>query len=296
MKHNVLITGGTGFIGKELAQYLIANGHQVAILTRRKKEIPFKQYLWDIEKGEIDPEAIEFSTAIIHLAGENISARRWSKMQKRKIVRSRIQSTILLYKSIASAKKKPSVIISASAVGYYGAVTGDDIFTEESPQGQDFLAETVGKWEKEMLRFSSDLGIRTAILRLGVVFSPNDGALKKMLLPLKFGFAAPIGKGRNYIPWISIHDLMRLFVFALENKSVSGIYNATSPTHFTNRELMKEIAQIKHKFFIPFGVPAFLLKLVFGEMSCVILEGSRVSSKKIRQSGFSFDDELADIF
>ncbi len=125
MKHNVLITGGTGFIGKELAQYLMSRGHQVAILTRRKKDIPFKQYIWDVEKGKIDSEAIEFSTAIIHLAGENISDRRWTQKQKRKIVRSRVQSTELLYTTIASAKQKPSVIISAISLPAFEAYSAD---------------------------------------------------------------------------------------------------------------------------------------------------------------------------
>ncbi|HHH52850.1 MAG TPA: TIGR01777 family protein [Bacteroidetes bacterium] len=296
MKHKVLITGGTGFIGRNLAQYLTDNGHQVAILTRHKKDIPFKQYLWDIEKGNIDSEAIEFSSVIIHLAGENISARRWSKKQKRKIVNSRIESTKLLYKAISSAKDKPSIVISASAVGYYGTYTSDDIFTEQSPQGQDFLADTVGKWENEALRFASDLGIRTVILRLGVVFSSQEGALKKMMLPLKFGFSATIGPGKNYIPWISLKDLMRLFLFALENKKVSGTYNATSPIHITSRHLMKEIALIKHRPFIPLGVPTIILKMVYGEMASVILKGSRVSSEKIKQLGFSFFDKITDIF
>jgi uncharacterized protein (TIGR01777 family) len=295
MKHKVLITGGTGFIGRNLAQYLTDNGHQVAILTRHKKDIPFKQYLWDVEKGNIDSEAIEFSSVIIHLAGENISARRWSKKQKRKIVNSRIESTKLLYKAISSAKDKPSIVISASAVGYYGTYTSDDIFTEQSPQGQDFLADTVGKWENEALRFASDLGIRTVILRLGVVFSSQEGALKKMMLPLKFGFASPVGKGNQYVPWISLHELIRLFRFAIENPSLQGLYNAVSPLQITNKDLMRQLATCKKKIFIPMGLPAIIFKLLYGEMASVVLQGSRVSSEKIRKAGFKFTEEIADV-
>lgn len=295
MIKNVLITGGNGFVGSEIMKLLILNGYHVAILSRRKKNTSIKHYLWNIDQGWIDPEAIKFADAIIHLAGENISSKRWTKKQKRKILESRTHSTELLYGAVKTSSSKPRLIISASAVGYYGTYTSEKIFSENLHQGTDFLAKTVGEWEKSVSAFK-DLNMRIVIFRKGVVMSPKGGALKKMLLPLKFGFATPVGKGKQYVPWVSLNDLIRLFLFTIENEEIEGVYNVVSPVHITNKELMLQIADIKNKLFIPFGVPALILKLIYGKMSSVILQGSRVSSEKITKTGFNFSDGIIDVF
>ena len=291
----ILVTGGSGFIGSELCKQLTSKGYQIAILSRKKKSIPIKQFIWDIDRAWIDPKAIEFADAIIHLAGENISSKRWTKKQKRIILESRTRSTELLYSAIKTSSSKPKLIISASAVGYYGNRTSEEIFTEDYPRGTDFLSKTVYKWENSMSSFE-EFNIRTVIFRMGAVMSPNGGALKKMLLPVKFGVATPVGSGNQYIPWISLNDLSGLFLFAIENEKLKGIFNAVNPLHLTNRELMAQIASIKHKPFIPIGVPPIILKLIYGKMSSVFLQGSRVSSTRIIKSGFSFSDGIRDVF
>lgn len=295
MINNILVTGGSGFVGSELCKQLTLKGYQVAILTRKKKSISIMQYIWDIDSDWIDPKAIDFADAIIHLAGENISSKRWTEKQKIKILDSRLRSTELLYSAIANSSIKPKLIISASAVGYYGNSTSEEIFTEESLQGIDFLAKTVAKWENSMSSFK-ELKIRTVIFRMGVVISPKGGALKKMLIPVKFGLVNPVGSGNQYMPWISLNDLIRIFIFAIENENTNGLFNAVNPLHLTNRDLMTQIASIKNKAFIPIGVPSIILKLLFGKMSSVILQGSRVSSSKITKSGFSFSDGIRDVF
>lgn len=295
MIHKILVTGGSGFIGSEICNQLIAKGYEVAILTRNKKTISINQYVWDIDNGIIDPAAIKFADAIIHLAGENISSKRWTEKQKKKILESRLKSTKLIYKYVKNASVKPKLIISASAIGYYGNKTTEKIYSEESPNGTDFLAKTVFNWEESMSLFT-ELKIRTIILRLGVVFSIKGGALKKILLPVKFGFVNPIGSGNQYIPWVSLNDIANLFLFLIANKNIKGVYNAVHPEQINNKELMQKIAIIKNKPFIPIGVPPFLLKLVYGEMANTILHGSHVSSSKITNTGFIFNDQISDLF
>ncbi|NQW37505.1 MAG: TIGR01777 family protein [Flavobacteriales bacterium] len=295
MKSNILITGGSGFVGAEVACQLVLNGYQVAILSRQDKPSGIKRFIWDIEKSWVDPDAILFADVIIHLAGENISSKRWTKKQKQVILESRKHTTEILYNAIKISKSRPELIISASAVGYYGTQKSDVIFTETSQQGAGFLAETVAKWEQSVALFQ-ELNIRTVIFRMGVVMSPEGGALIKMLLPLKLGFATPVGNGNQYVPWISLNNLSRLFLFSIETKTINGIFNAVSPIHFTNKSLMQEIAKIKAKPFFNIGVPALLLKFIYGEMSEVILQGNRISSDKIIGYGFEFSDDLNNVF
>jgi hypothetical protein len=291
MENNVLITGGTGLIGLEIASKLSQEGYNVALLTRNKRALPYKQFLWNIETNFIAPEAISFANIIIHLAGENIASKRWTKKQKERIISSRVKSTNLLYNTIKNAKNKPHTLISASAVGYYGNNTKDNLVTEENPSGNDFLAQTVAAWEAAVLKFEK-LNIRTVIFRLGVVFSSKGGALQKIKTPLKFKISAPIGSGNQYISWISLDDFSRLVLFTIKNTTINGIYNAVNPEFITNKALMKRLAKKHHALYVPIGFPSWLLHLVLGEMASVVTTGNKASAKKITQAGFTYKDTI----
>lgn len=288
MGKKILITGGTGLIGSVLSELLIEKGYTVAVLSRSKEIKGTKSFYWDYESKILDEEAIEFADIIIHLAGEDISKSRWSKKQKQKIVDSRVQTTNLLFEKASKAKKKPQLIISASAVGYYGMTTSEHIFKEEDKPGNDFLANTVISWEQSVDQFNQ-LGIRTVKLRLGVVFSKKGGALAKMIMPVKLGLGSALGSGKQYVPWIEISDLTQMFLFVVENEKAETVYNAVAPDYITNHELIKSLAEALGKpFFVP-KVPAFILKLIFGSMADVFLQGSKVSSEKIQSMGFKFN-------
>ncbi|MDA3906550.1 MAG: TIGR01777 family oxidoreductase [Bacteroidales bacterium] len=288
MGKNILITGGTGLVGTAIKDLLISKGYNVGILSRQKKISGIKSFNWDYEKEILDAEAIEFADVIIHLAGENISSKRWTAKQKKRIIDSRVKTTELLYSAVQKSDKKPSKIISASAIGYYGSQTNDHIFTEEDGPGNDFLARTVVEWENAVDKFSG-LGIETSMLRLGVVMSLKGGALPEMLKPLKFRFAMPLGSGGQFVPWIALEDLARMFLFVIEKNDAATIYNAVNPQQINNRQLMKYLAKKQHRWFIPIGIPAFIFKIIFGEMAVILLEGSRVSAKKIEKDGFQFN-------
>ncbi|MFC2111614.1 TIGR01777 family oxidoreductase, partial [Bacteroidota bacterium] len=212
---------------------------------------------------------------------------RWTKSQKKKIIDSRVKSCNLLFEKIKNSKKKPDVFISASAIGFYGSFTSDDIFDEESQSGNDFLAETVVKWEESVEQIKS-LGIRVVKLRTGVVFSKNGGALPKMMKPITMGFGSAIGSGKQYVPWIEIRDLARMYLLVIENPEMNTVYNAVSPNHIINYDLTKTLAKSLNKAFFMPRIPSIFMKLAFGEMSSILLEGSRVSSNKIQEAGFEF--------
>lgn len=302
MKRKVLISGGTGLVGQAITALLESKQYEVSYLSRSKKETTRKIFLWNPEKGEIDPQALEYADVVIHLAGENISSGKWTADQKKKIISSRVESTKLLQNAFSTTTKRPDIFVSASAIGYYGSVTSNHIFTEEDVAGNDFLAETVVKWENSVKKIHQ-VGIPTVILRIGVVMSKIGGALPKMLLPVKLGVGSAIGTGKQWVPWIALDDLARLFLFVLEEKLSKTasrdllIYNAVSPNEITNKELMRQLAKaINRPFFMP-SIPAFIFKGLYGEMSTILLEGSRVSSKKIQSEGFEFDSvKVEDIF
>ena len=286
-KPKVLIAGGSGFIGYNLANLLISERYEVAILTRKLSNKPkLQEYLWDVDNQKIDSLALEDVDYIINLAGTSIADRRWSSLQKRKIEQSRTKSTLLLFNSVKKLKEKPKVYISASAIGYYGTFTSNEIFSESQPNGNDFLAGVCKKWEDATHQFES-LGIRTVILRTGVVFDPYQGAFPKMTRSLRYGFAAGIGSGLQIIPWIHLDDLINIYLFAIQNKQMIGIYNAVAPDYITQNELTNKIKVFTKKIKIP-NLPAFLLKLIYGEMAIILLQGSRVTFGKIIEAGFTF--------
>ncbi|TFV95943.1 TIGR01777 family protein [Algoriphagus kandeliae] len=292
---NILITGGSGLIGRRITQLLEKKGMEVAWLSRSSQGR--KSFQWDISKQELDPEAMEWADAVIHLAGAGVAEKRWTPERKREILDSRVKSTQLLYSAIERAENKPTTFISASAVGYYGFNTGAALVDENSPAGHDFLAEVVVAWEQEVKKIEN-LNLRTVLLRIGIVLDAEGGALGEMLKP---PVAAPLGNGDQWMSWIHIEDLARMFVFALEKTTLQGVYNAVGPHPATNQLLTLEAARAKGKPYLGIGVPGFLLKLVLGEMAAMVLGGNRVSSQKIQKAGFDFEFEdlreaLKDLF
>lgn len=285
----VLISGGTGLIGRHLCEKLKNKGYSVSILSRVGKQgSGIRTYAWDIDKREIDEQAIESADYIIHLAGENIGEKRWTNKRKQLIIDSRIKSSQLLFEATKNSNKKIKAFISASAIGYYGAITSDKIFSEADPFATDFLGKTCRQWEKSADRFE-ELGIRTVKIRTGVVLTKHGGALAKMITPFKLGIVSAIGNGLQYLPWIHIEDLCNIYIKAIEDPKMSGAYNAVSPDHKTNRDFTKTLARIlKKQLWFP-NIPAIVMKIIFGEMSAMLLKGSRVSSEKVIIAGYKFN-------
>ncbi len=286
MKEIILITGAGGSVAKVLAEKL-KNEYSVRFLTRTKKNE--NEFEWNIQNGTIDERAFENVSHIIHLAGANISEKRWSNERKKEILSSRIDSARLILKTLQKKNIQLKSFISASAVGIYGAITSEKIFKEEDEKGNDFLSEVVILWEKAADEFSEKgRAERVVKIRISIVLSAEEGALKKMAVPVKFGVGSPLGTGRQYIPWIHIDDLSLVFGFALKNKNMNGAYNASAPQHTDNENFTKEIAEVLDKpMFIP-NIPGFVMKLIFGELSVALLEGSRTSSEKLQNAGYHF--------
>ncbi|MDP4600843.1 MAG: TIGR01777 family oxidoreductase [Polaribacter sp.] len=279
----ILITGGTGLIGNKLTQLLIENNHEVVILSREpSKKNEFK---WDISEGSIDEKALINVDYIIHLAGAGIADERWTTKRKKILIDSRVESANLLYEKVKKLQIPLKGFISASGIGYYGAVTTEEIFEENTKSGHDFLAEICVKWEAAAMQFAEEQ-IPVTILRTGVVLSSTGGALEKMRTPV----VTPLGSGKQYLPWIQIDDLCEMYLKVVEN-NITGIYNAVAPEHHTSYSFSKELAKSIQKPFVGIPVPSFLLKIMFGEMAIILLEGSRISAKKVEKSGFSFQFE-----
>lgn len=280
----ILITGGSGLIGREVTKLLKNEGKEIAWLSRDPDKYNQKTFFWDPKNNQIDQEAIGWCEGIIHLAGEGVADKRWTEERKKEIMDSRILSTQLLFNEIKKRDTKPNTIISASAVGYYGMDTGDRLIYEGDPAGSDFLAEVVKNWEAEAKKFYT-LGIRVVKLRTGIVLSKNGGALTEMMKP---PVAAPLGNGKQYMSWIHIIDLARMYHHALENPGITGIYNAVGPVPVNNKTLTKKAAKYSGKPYINIGVPGFALKAALGEMAKMVLGGNRVSNEKISGTGFRY--------
>ena len=284
---NILISGGSGLIGHKITKLLELKGYSVAWLSRSKQTQ--KSFLWEVEQQTIDPEAVEWADAIIHLAGAAVADKRWTDERKKIILESRIDSTKLLYQAVENATEKPNTFISASAVGYYGFNTGTSLMDEMHGPGSDFLAQTVVAWENEVKKME-ELHLRTVMLRIGIVLDANGGALGELMKP---PIAAPLGNGDQWMSWIAMEDLARMFVFALEKTTLQGVFNAVAPNPATNQQLTQAAANAKGKPYVGIGVPGFILKIILGEMAAMVLGGNRVSSQKIQKAGFDF--ECADL-
>lgn len=292
MKEKILITGGTGLVGEKLTPLLVNAGYSVGILTRgaSRKENDIHFYNWDIRQKKIDPKAFEDAAYIINLVGAGVAEKKWTEKRKSVIMDSRTDSTRLLYDTVKELNIDLKGFISASAIGIYGNFEGADVKTENSPHGDDFLAEVVIAWEKEANQFQS-LGIRTVLMRIGVVLANTGGALEKIAQPIRYGAGAPLGSGDQFMSWVHIDDLCNMFLWAIQNESVEGPYNAVNPNPVTNREFTKAVAKILKKPLLLPNVPSFVLKLMLGEMSSIVLGGSVISDQKLRDNGFTHQYE-----
>lgn len=284
----ILIAGGSGLVGSHLATYLHSKDYKIKVLSRAKLgSSPFPYFLWDVQNNYIEEEALANVDFIINLAGANIGEKRWSKKQKKAILESRVKSTQLLFDSIKNAKIDLKGYITASATGYYGAATSDKIFNEQDTAATDFLGNVCQQWEESSRSFSR-LGIRTLQIRTGLVLTSKGGALEKITQPIKLGFGAVLGSGKQYMPWIHIADLCRIYELAIQNNTMKGAYNAVAPEHINNTNFTRLLAKhLGKKIWLP-AIPSFFLKLLLGEMADLVLQGSRVSSNKIQDEGFSF--------
>ncbi|MCG9790933.1 TIGR01777 family oxidoreductase [Flavobacterium algicola] len=289
MKKKVLITGGTGFVGSHLTKLLVAKGFEISILSRSKKvdEQSISYYVWDVDKGIIDEKAVLDADFIIHLAGENIAGSRWTEQRKKDIVTSRVAPVALIKTVLEKNNKKLEAFISASGVGIYGAITDSKICKENTDVYNDFLGETCQKWEAAADTISP-FANRVVKVRTGLALGKDGGFLEKMLPLFKWGLGSAIGSGKQYMPWIHIDDLCAIYLEGLRNPAMNGAYNATIQDNTTNKIFAKTLTQVLgYKMWFP-AVPSFMMRLLLGEMSVIILEGRRVSSSKIEKLGFRF--------
>lgn len=290
MMDTVLITGGTGLVGRALTDFLLERGYRVIVYTRkmRSPHHPNLRYaLWDPSAQTLDAAALQEADQIIHLAGANVADKRWTASRKQEILDSRVQSSQLLFDHLSRTENKVRTFVSASATGFYGEFEGKN-FTETDPPADDYLGKTCVAWENSVRQMES-LGKKVIILRTGIVLSNKGGALKEFIKPVRLGFATVMGGGQQFISWIHLHDLVRLYHNALANDQLNGIYNAVAPFPVTNQELVTQLARtVKGKSFVTVHVPAFALRLAMGEMSVEVLKSVKASSAKIQSTGFQF--------
>jgi hypothetical protein len=285
---NITITGATGFIGHRLVQALLQDGHSLHALVRKRSaglpssSVRFSE--WRSTESGPPPESLATADAIVHLAGEPV-AQRWTPEVKQRIRASRVDGTRNLVSALAKQSRRPKVLVCASAIGYYGS-RGDDILTEASTPGRDFLAQVTVDWEQAAGK-AEDLGIRVVMPRLGVVLGKDGGALAKMLPPFRVGLGGRLASGQQWMSWIHIDDVIGLIRFALANSAVRGPLNTTAPQPVTNANFTKDLAEALHRPAI-FPVPGFALKTLFGEMAEVILASQRVIPQAAKSAGFQF--------
>jgi len=281
----ILLSGGSGLLGNKIREEFFKSGIQSAILSRNPSNNADAFY-WDPEKNKIDSNAFNGISTIIHLAGTSLAEGRWTAERKKKIIDSRVHSADLLFRQLKEKKHDVRTFISASAIGCYGN-NGDREMNESADYANDFLGETCRQWENAARRFEQ-LDIRVIILRIGIVLSREGGALPPLALPVKLFAGAPIGSGKQYMSWIHIVDLARIFVHALENTEMKGVYNAVAPNPVRHKTFMKELAHTFHRPLWPFNVPGWIIKQLLGEKAILVLDGQNVSSEKVKASGFEF--------
>lgn len=299
MAKKILITGATGLVGTELKKHLLSKGYEVNTLSRKKDNNP-NNFVWDVYKETIDADCLNGVDAIIHLAGEPVADKKWTDERKKQIIDSRVKSTELLFKTI---KSKPDnqlkSFISASAVGFYGDC-GDEILTEESPNGYGFLAECCKLWE-DAVDQGKKLSLRIVKLRTGIVLSNHGGALPQLDKPVKLFAGAALGTGKQWTPWLHIDDMVEMYIEAIENFKMENCYNACAPFPVTNKALTKAIAKQLHRPVWPFNVPKKALELLLGERVEAVLMSNNTSAQKILDTGFKFkfthlEDALEDLY
>ena len=278
-----LISGGSGFIGSALCRSLVADGHRVTVLTRNsaraRRRLPAEVHL--IERLD----AATAVDAVVNLAGENLASGRWTAARKHEFVASRIGTTKHLIRWIEAEEQRPRVLVSGSAVGWYGAL-GDEVVSEDDEWGDDFSAHLCRDWEAEA-RSAEPLGVRVCVLRTGIVLDRDGGALAQMLLPFRLGFGGPLGSGRQWMSWVARADLVSLIRWLIDNESASGPFNGTAPVPVTNAEFAQTLARTLQRPAL-LRMPAFALKLLLGEMADIVLTGQRVVPKRATGMGFAF--------
>ncbi len=291
----IVITGGTGMIGKRLTELLIEKGYDVIILSRQSSVIGHQSCItyanWDIANQTIDKDAIAKADYIIHLAGAGVADKRWSEKRKQEIVNSRTQSSALIVKALTEIPNQVKAVISSSAIGWYGADTDTSRkngFTEDAKADTEFLGETCRLWE-ESIEPVTQSGKRLVKLRTGIVLSNTGGALAEFRKPLKVGIAAILGNGQQVISWIHVDDLCRMYIQAVEKEEMNGAYNAVAGHPVTNKYLTLALAkQMRGNFYIPIYIPSWVLKIVLGEMSIEVLKSATVNCRKMQATDFNF--------
>lgn len=289
---NILITGGTGLVGTRLTEMLIKKGYKVSYVSRKEDLTDnIKKYKWNPEAQEMDIHSLENVQYIINLAGAGVADKRWTDARKKEILNSRVDSAKLLFDTLKNNKNSVKAVVSASAIGYYGFSENGELFDENNQPAEDFLGKVTQLWEKEVDKIST-LDIRVAKLRIGVVLAKNGGALPQMALPIKLFVGSPLGSGQQIVSWIDLDDLCQMFIYAIENETITGAYNAVATKPVTNAELTQKIAQVLHRPVWPIKVPSFFLKLAVGEMQVVVTGSCHVSNKRITQeTDFKYEFE-----
>lgn len=282
----VLITGGSGLIGKALTKRLLAEGHQVNILTRKiTNKSTAKEFIWNGQS--IDIKAFENVEVLVHLAGAGIADKKWTAERKQEIIESRVESLELISQKYTGTSLK--AIIGGSAIGYYGGDSGETENNENSPHGKDFMAECCVKWEKAEEDFAKKLNLRLVKVRTGVVLDSTDGALPQIIRPIKYYAGTALGSGRQWMSWIHIDDIVEIFYQAIVNKQIKGTINGVSPNPVRNQDFTKLAAEVMDRKLLLPNAPAFILKMILGEMSVVVLGSSRVYNKQTLPFGFKYE-------
>ena len=281
----VLITGASGLVGTELQKSFAARGYEM-LLASRKDPTDDHHIQWSIEEGFAEPEKLEGIDTVVHLAGENVSGLRWTDEKKKAIHDSRVLGTRNVVYAISNLKNRPKVFVSSSAIGFYGT-RGDEEVTESSVAGDNFLAGVCKEWEAESRR-AEDAGIRTVLLRTGIVLSKDGGALGTMLLPFKLGVGGVVGSGKQWMSWISMDDHIVVINYVIENENIRGAVNAVSPHPVTNQEFTKTLGEVLYRpTFLP--LPEFAVSMVLGEMGdALLLASTKVLPKRLQDAGFEF--------
>lgn len=281
----VLITGASGLLGQALQESFKDKGYEMLLASRKEPEDD-RHIQWSIEGGFTDPEKLEGVDVVVHLAGENVSGLRWTDEKKKAIHDSRVLGTRNVVDAISKLKKKPKTFIASSAIGFYGE-RGDEEVVESSAAGDNFLAGVCKEWEAESRR-AEDAGIRTVLLRTGIVLSKDGGALATMLLPFKMGVGGVVGSGKQWMSWISLDDEIAIINYCIENENIRGAVNAVAPNPVTNQEFTKTLGEVLYRpTFLP--LPEFAVSMIFGEMGdALLLASTKVIPKRLEDAGFEF--------
>lgn len=289
---NIIVAGGTGLIGRELTAALLAGGHQVWILSRNPQtaSVPSgaERVAWDAGTSAGWGHLVEEADAIFNLAGENLGAHLWTPAHKEKVISSRKNAGQAIIQALTTARHRPGVLVQASAIGYYGA-SDERPLDENSPRGSDWQASVCQDWEASTLE-AEQLGVRRVVVRTGLVLAKNGGVLLRLLLPFRLFVGGPLGSGKQYYSWITMRDEIRALLFLLSDQSTTGVFNLTAPNPVPQADFGRVVAQVLHRPYW-FPTPAFAMRLVLGEMSTLVVDGQRVTPRRLSEAGFKFSDE-----